>query len=308
MKERFVATLYNETLIEFYVLIFSLHSGYYRVNYDIRNWIAIIDELNSERYDSIHTLNRAQLLDDSFNLARYDYLNFNITLSLIEYLHRETELIPLTAGFKAVEFMMTFLDQEDFYKDLRAFLLGVVDKVYVNINSPSFPVTPDDSDYHVLRKLHVNSFACKIGADSCLKDATMKLFLFDYDYNTLEVNERPYLYCGVLNSDLATYNWDQLRRKLIQRLLWNEESIRENQEEINEIFHALSTCDKNVRRIEMLLNDVFLHSSEIMRESYENISKENALQVVGNLIKTSSAHRAALMSFYMINFEVVNAK
>lgn len=283
---------------------FLFYSGYYRVNYDIRNWIAIIDELKSERYDSIHSLNRAQLLDDSFNLARYDYLNFNILLRLIEYLHRETELIPLTAGFKAIEFLMTFLDQADFYQDLRAFLLDVVEKVYVNINNPSFEVTPEDSDYHVLRKLHVNSFACKIGVHSCLTDATMKLFLFDYDLS-LDVDERPYLYCGVLSGDLATFNWSQLRLKVL-RTISSESLYREDQEEINEILHAFSACDKNLNRIEMLLNDVFLHDSE--SDSYKTISVENALQVVGNLIKASSAHRRALMNFYSINFAVVNTK
>ena len=43
--------------------------GYYRVNYDQNNWLALINQLKSD-LNIIHTANRAQLLDDSFNIAR----------------------------------------------------------------------------------------------------------------------------------------------------------------------------------------------------------------------------------------------
>lgn len=226
-------------------------------------------------------------------------------MNLIKYLHQERELIPLTAGFKSIEFLLTFFDQQDFYKDLRDILLSIVDDVYVRINNASLQATSEDEDYHVLTKLHVNVFACKVGAKSCLRDATTKLFLFDYELKNVDVNERPYLYCGVLGEDLASFNWVEFKKKLL-RANGNEEIYRDNQEEFNEIFDALSTCDTNLERVERFLNDVFNFSNETA--NYENVSKENALQVVRNMIKTSSSRRALMMKFFTENFEAVNEK
>jgi ERAP1-like C-terminal domain len=178
-------------------------------------------------------------LDDSFNLARYDYLNFSTALNLLKYLRRETELIPLAAGFKAIEFLIESMDQQTFFEDLRDILVNIVDEIYVRINNSSFSTASDDEEYHVLTKLHVNLFACKIGAKSCLKDATRKLFLFDFEIKQLDVNDRPILYCGILGDDLASFNWIQLKTKIL-KANGNEQFYRDNQDEFNEIFHAFS--------------------------------------------------------------------
>lgn len=250
-------------------------------------------------------MNRAQLLDDSFNLARYDYLDFKIALDLIKYLHQEQELIPLTAGFKSIEFLLTFLDEQVFYSDLRDMLLNIVDEIYVRINNDLTEVTAEEEDYHVLRKSYVNTFACKFGAKSCLTDTSLKLFLFDFEFNEFDTDERSYLYCGGLSDDLGNFNWIQLRTKVLAAN-GNQEYYRANQEEFNEIFHAFSACDRNLQRIERLLDDIFNYSEDI--SSYENISKDNALEVVENLIKISSAHRSLWMNFYSSNFQAVSAK
>lgn len=44
-------------------------TGYYRVNYDVENWEALAKQLQ-EDLSVIATLNRAQIVDDSLNLAR----------------------------------------------------------------------------------------------------------------------------------------------------------------------------------------------------------------------------------------------
>ena len=51
-------------------VIFNVQqTGYYRVNYDDRNWEAIIDQL-LQNHLAIPTINRAQIIDDSLSLAR----------------------------------------------------------------------------------------------------------------------------------------------------------------------------------------------------------------------------------------------
>lgn len=293
----------NVSTRDFHSLISHVVSGYYRVNYDARNWNAIIDELHGDKFNLIHVLNRAQLLDDSFNLARSDYLDFTVTLNLLKYLRNETELIPLEAGFKTIDFLLEKLDQMEYFKDLRDILLDIVDAIYVNVNSDATKETAESEDYHVLRKLHVNLFACRVGAKSCLSHATERLFLFDLDTKKLDIDERPYLYCGIMGEDLGTFHWARFKLKIS---IATEEVYRDSQEEFNEMFDAVSKCDTNLQRVEQLLNDIFIVTNET--SSYRYITKENALQVVKNLIKASSAHRGLMMKFFSENFDAVNEK
>ncbi|KAG5839759.1 hypothetical protein ANANG_G00208350 [Anguilla anguilla] len=49
-------------------------TGYYRVNYDLENWNRLLTQLNTN-HQVIPVINRAQLVDDAFNLARYNQVN-----------------------------------------------------------------------------------------------------------------------------------------------------------------------------------------------------------------------------------------
>jgi flagellar biosynthesis regulator FlaF len=50
------------------------HSGFYRVNYDDKNWILLIDQLR-QNHKAIEKTARAQLIDDSFNLGRAEIID-----------------------------------------------------------------------------------------------------------------------------------------------------------------------------------------------------------------------------------------
>ncbi|CAG2055212.1 unnamed protein product, partial [Timema podura] len=74
---------------------------YYRVNYDANNWNSLISQLNSEDYTVIPPVNRAQLLDDSLNLARAGILDYATALSVTSYLSKESDYIPWSSAFTA---------------------------------------------------------------------------------------------------------------------------------------------------------------------------------------------------------------
>ncbi|KAG6450131.1 hypothetical protein O3G_MSEX006401 [Manduca sexta] len=54
--------------------------GYYRVNYDQKNWLLLSTALKSGRVKS--PITKAQLIDDAFNLAKTSQLNYSCALSL----------------------------------------------------------------------------------------------------------------------------------------------------------------------------------------------------------------------------------
>jgi aminopeptidase N len=79
--------------------------GFYRVNYDENNWALLISYLKSDNYEKIHLVNRAQLLDDSLNLARAGVLPYGTALELAKYLVKELEYIPWYSALTAFSFL-----------------------------------------------------------------------------------------------------------------------------------------------------------------------------------------------------------
>ena len=67
------------------------------MNYDSASWDLITQELMTY-HDLIHPFNRAQLLDDSFNIACAGKIEFSVPLNLTKYLKFETEVAPLKSG------------------------------------------------------------------------------------------------------------------------------------------------------------------------------------------------------------------
>lgn len=90
------------------MLIFTCFKGYYRVNYDQRNWNLIVQQLLDDPRE-ISVINRAQLIDDAFNLARAGLLDYSVTFNLTRYLQYEVEYIPWKSaaiGFKFLDSML----------------------------------------------------------------------------------------------------------------------------------------------------------------------------------------------------------
>ncbi|KAL6444220.1 hypothetical protein ACFW04_001860 [Cataglyphis niger] len=87
-------------------VIFNLQQvGYYRVNYDSKNWLKIANYLNSEEYTKIHVLNRAKIIDDAFYFMVEQQLDSSIFWNLTNYLGRETNYIAWYPMIKIFEYM-----------------------------------------------------------------------------------------------------------------------------------------------------------------------------------------------------------
>jgi len=67
--------------------------GFYRVNYDEKNWKLLLIQLITNP-NRIHVLNRAQIIDDAFHLSRAALLPYDYYTSLLEYLLMEDHVMP----------------------------------------------------------------------------------------------------------------------------------------------------------------------------------------------------------------------
>lgn len=80
-----------------WIVVNSQQSGYYRVNYDNASWRLLSEQLNNGNFEQIHVLNRAQLVDDSLNLAQAGRIDFGVAFDILRYLSRETDNVPWAA-------------------------------------------------------------------------------------------------------------------------------------------------------------------------------------------------------------------
>lgn len=81
-----------------------LVSGFYRVNYDAKNWQLIGDQLR-RNHTMIHVINRAQILDDVFNLARAGVVDYPLALGFTRYLDREMDYVAWRPANKGLSFI-----------------------------------------------------------------------------------------------------------------------------------------------------------------------------------------------------------
>ncbi|XP_055618480.1 membrane alanyl aminopeptidase-like [Toxorhynchites rutilus septentrionalis] len=151
-----------------YFILNNQQVGYYRVNYDTESWAKISKALNSENFGGIHVLNRAQIVDDLFNLARADVVSYDFALDILDYLRSETEYPPWLAavnGLTTLSRRIHLEDEELFGK----YILLLFNKIY---NSVKF-VQPAEDEARLLTYLRINAlqWACNYGHDTCKKVA-----------------------------------------------------------------------------------------------------------------------------------------
>lgn len=81
-------------------------TGFYRVNYDEQNWKLLTKHLmDPSRMHEIIPTNRAQLLDDSLNLARAGLLNYSIAMNVTQYLYNELDYLPWKSALTAFSYL-----------------------------------------------------------------------------------------------------------------------------------------------------------------------------------------------------------
>ena len=85
--------------------------GFFRVNYDEKNWQLLIEQLKNNHL-KIDVVSRAQLLNDLFNLGRAELKKQTDFLEVISYLKKETEPMPFIVLFSNLNYMADMLSSD----------------------------------------------------------------------------------------------------------------------------------------------------------------------------------------------------
>ncbi|XP_064511707.1 thyrotropin-releasing hormone-degrading ectoenzyme isoform X3 [Pseudopipra pipra] len=188
-------------------------TGYFRVNYDIRNWRLLINQL-TRNHEVISVSNRAGLIDDAFNLARAGYLPQNIPLEIIRYLSEEKDFLPWHAASRALYPLDKLLDRTENYNIFNEYILRQVASMYLKLGWPMNNLNKSlvqASYQHEELRREVIMLACSFGNKHCHQQAaTLISDWISSNRNRIPLNVRDIVYCtgvSLMDEDVWEFIW-----------------------------------------------------------------------------------------------------
>uniref|UniRef100_A0AAZ3NQF6 Aminopeptidase n=1 Tax=Oncorhynchus tshawytscha TaxID=74940 RepID=A0AAZ3NQF6_ONCTS len=173
-------------------------SGYYRVNYDMDNWERLLNQLTTD-HTVIPLINRAQIVDDAFNLARAKVINTTLALRTTRYLSQERDYIPWESALRNLNYYILMFDRGQAYGVLQV-------GSHYNMIYHSFTVAKDLSSYNQINAI---SFACRMGVERCrvLTSDWFREWMLNPDHNPIHPNLKTTVYCNAIAAG-GVAEWD----------------------------------------------------------------------------------------------------
>ncbi|NXA36176.1 AMPN Aminopeptidase, partial [Eudromia elegans] len=150
-------------------------SGYFRVNYNQENWDQLLSQL-STNHQLIPVINRAQIIDDAFNLARAKYLNVTVALNTTRFLDKETEYMPWQVALNNLAYLELMLDRTEVFGAMTRYVQRQVLPLFehyrqVTNNWTTIPSGLMDQ----YNEINAISTACSYGISECQELASSLL-------------------------------------------------------------------------------------------------------------------------------------
>uniref|UniRef100_A0A8P4K941 Aminopeptidase n=1 Tax=Dicentrarchus labrax TaxID=13489 RepID=A0A8P4K941_DICLA len=193
--------------------------GYYRVNYDQGNWERLLGVL-STNHVAIPVINRAQLVDDAFNLARAKIISTVLALRTTKYLNKEREYMPWESAVGNLDFFYLMFDRSEVYGPMQDYLRNQVTPLFTHYKSltdnwKNVPVGHMDQ----YNQVNAISLACRTGLREC-QNLTNQWFnqWMETKLNPIHPNLRSTVYCNAIAAGGAKeweFAWSQFKNASI---------------------------------------------------------------------------------------------
>ncbi|KAJ3595999.1 hypothetical protein NHX12_002408 [Muraenolepis orangiensis] len=165
-------------------------TGYFRVNYDCGNWDKLLAQL------VIPVINRAQLVDDAFNLARANLVPSTRALQTTVYLSAERQYIPWQSALDNMQYFYLMLDRTEVYGPMQDYMRSLVTPLYHHYNTT----------YNQVNAVHMS---CSTGLEEChnLTSGLFRQWMNNATHNAIHPNLRSVVYCSAVAAGGAA-EWD----------------------------------------------------------------------------------------------------
>ena len=182
------------TAVKKYFIMNVQQTGYYRVNYDAENWGNISEALHMADHDGIHVLNRAQIVDDLFNLAKVGIVQYQDVIDIISYLKTEKNYIPwLSAinGLSGISPRITEVHREVF----SWYILDLINNIYGHL---TFVPKLNDVRTDIYNRNNILAWACKYGHAECIAKSKEQFQAYKSNVSMVHPDFRSVVYCNAI--------------------------------------------------------------------------------------------------------------
>ncbi|XP_075230576.1 aminopeptidase N-like isoform X2 [Lycorma delicatula] len=284
-------------------------TGYYRVNYDPKTWILIIDYMTNGGFAKIHPLNRAALIDDSFALALSNNSDINIAMDLTKYLYNETDFIPwITAKniFKRLDKSLWGSPARPLFQEYINWLMtSWLNKIRFDVDLNTI-----DSDNDKVSRSVLLEIGCYFKNIDCEKIALDEFNIIKKSDKGLdELTEIELMYICMTVSEGPTEFWNYIKHRYLTDKIRNHEPYLD-----------LLACTKDKNIIMQMLKDTLKKNSFIKEDDKSNLltailvaaKPEDVDELLKffstNLQKILKSHGTKLFERYILKFALTSNK
>lgn len=118
-KNEKTKVIYNMPPETEWVLFNVQLSGLYKVKYDEKNWDLLVEMLNGPQFRQVNTINRAQLINDALDFAWTGEQDYDVALSVVNYLRQEDEYLPWKSALDGLAVVNRILQKTPLYDVFR---------------------------------------------------------------------------------------------------------------------------------------------------------------------------------------------
>ncbi|XP_061502292.1 aminopeptidase N-like [Anopheles gambiae] len=189
-----------------WIIFNKQQTGYYRVNYDAHNWLMIANALREDP-SAIHRFNRAQLINDAFNLARAGRHDLALTLDLLRYLSNEHEYAPWAAANGVLNYFYNKLRGTANYHDFIVYVDALIGPVFDSFGDIA-TVPEDETLLDKYLKQLISTWACRVGYTECLRQTAEALHTAVETNTPVHPDVSYVVYCyGLKGATDDEYRW-----------------------------------------------------------------------------------------------------
>ncbi|XP_074090187.1 aminopeptidase N [Macrotis lagotis] len=192
-------------------------TGYYLVNYDEKNWQQLQQQLQSN-LTFIPVINRAQIIHDSFNLARAKHVPTTLALENTLFLEKEKEYLPWQAALSSLSYFRLMFDGSEVNGPMKRYLKKQVTPLF-----NYFKQLTQDWQHRPLtlmeqyNEINAISTACSNDLTECgeLASSLFNQWMKNPSNNPIHPNLRSTIYCNAIARGGETewdFAWEQFRK------------------------------------------------------------------------------------------------